>query len=277
LPKSEQDIRLDELSEKLSPEFLLKRYKVEIFKKIQEGALGLASEIDRIARLEKTLQENPDSPEAKKEIEESLNEITYGIPEKLKVKRPYTLSPEALRARQENAQKSTGPRTEEGKARSAANGKAGNWKHGLYSQSIVRRTFGLCTAQCEKFPCRAVEGGETEKGELCLDHEGLPGKIKVLVEAAQSGDLKGVKEINAVLLAMFTEQLERMMLNVHWDGALVKEEMFDKYGSLLGHKLKNHPNLGPIIDGMAKLGITFEDMRMTPKELQKTRETFHFL
>lgn len=272
MAKSEQDIRLDELAEKLSGEYMLKCYKVEVFKKIREGVTGLASEIDRIARLEKTLQENPESPEAKKEIEDSLNEISYGIPEKLKVKRPYTLSPEALRARQQNAQKSTGPRTEEGKARSAQNGKAGGWKHGLYSKSIVRKTFGLCNKQCEKYPCQAVENDETEKGELCLDHDGLPAKIKVLVDAAQNGDIKGVKEINAVLLAMFTEQLERMLLNVHWDGALVKEEMFDKYGTLLGHKLKNHPNIGPIIDGMAKLGITFEDMRLTPKELQRTRD-----
>jgi hypothetical protein len=71
LAKSGQDIKLDDLNEKLSPEFLLKRYKVEIFKKIQEGASGLASEIDRIARLEMTIKEKPNSPEARKEIEAS--------------------------------------------------------------------------------------------------------------------------------------------------------------------------------------------------------------
>jgi hypothetical protein len=254
-------------SKDVTPEFLLTQYKTVLLKRMSAGD-NVASEIEKIARLEELLKTDPDK--AKEELEKINEEPACGIPERNKVRRPYTLSPEALKARQLNAQNSTGPRTKKGKQKSAANGS--NWKHGLYSKSIIRKTLGLCTEKCGKYPCPAVERKETKKGELCLDHEGLPLKIKTMVEAAKSGDIKEVKEISAALLAMATEMLERMMMNVHFDGETILEDMFDKNGAVIGQRLKNHPNLGPIIDAMAKLGITMSANRLTPQELQKTKD-----
>jgi hypothetical protein len=98
----------------------------------------------------------------------------------------YTLTPEARRARQLNAQHSTGPRTKEGKEKSAKNGV--NWKHGQYSKSIIRKTLGVCNDKCGKYPCSAVSKEETTKGDLCMDNEGLPTKIKTMIDAVDSGD-----------------------------------------------------------------------------------------
>lgn len=183
----------------IPPEKLLKKLKANLIHKLNAGEVGLASEIERIAELERKLKEqaeneNPSAPECPAEEE------LQGIPPQLKIKRPYTMSEDARRARQQNALKSTGPKTPEGKAKSAANGC--NWKHGRYSRSVIRKTFGLCTDACDKYPCDAVDREETGKGELCLDHEGLPLKIKTLVEDAKSGNIEDAKELMASLLAL---------------------------------------------------------------------------
>ena len=95
-------------SKDVTPEFLLTQYKTVLLKRMSAGD-NVASEIERIARLDELLKTDPDK--AKEELEKIDDEPACGIPERNKVKRPYTLSPEALKARQLNAQQSTGPRT----------------------------------------------------------------------------------------------------------------------------------------------------------------------
>jgi hypothetical protein len=237
--------------------------------RLKHGDVGLAGEIDRLyetgQKLKREKSRQGDAP--REDDDEEL-----GMPERLRVKRPYTMSEDARLARVRNAQKSTGPRTEKGKKRSAANGRYANWKHGACSASVIARTFGVCTKRCPKYPCEAVQNSNARPRQLCMDYEGLPLKIKTFVEAAETGDIKQVKELGAVLLAMHLQNVENMLINVHMDGPMVKEDIYNSFGELIGQKYRSHPNLQAIIDSLHKLGLTLPAMRMTPQELQKTRD-----
>lgn len=267
-----KEIKIKELAAKLSAPALVDRYKIAIANKIASGETGLASELKRLAELEDMLFNNADPNHVSDEAERALLEITSGIPECNKVKRPYTLTPAAREARKANAQQSTGPRTEEGKKRSAANGNNANWKHGHCSKSIIKKVLGVCTTNCDKYPCQAVKDKETRAGELCLDREGYLQKVNTLIKAAHTGSIQDVKELNAVLLANGQEILERMMSAVFEDGTMLLENMVDKKGRVVAHKFKNHPHIVPILDYMYKLGVTFTDAAMTEKEKQKTKD-----
>lgn len=266
------EVRLEEVAAKLTPEFMFNSLKIKFMQKIKAGeVVGGARELEQLIQLEKKLFDLSDK-EALEEIEKAHIEFGLGIPDRNKVKRSYTMSPAKLEANRQNAQQSTGPRTAEGKKKSAANGANANWKHGHCSKSFIKKVMGVCTKKCDKYPCSAVEDEETCAGELCLDREGYLKKVNLLVKAAQDGDIKDVKEFNAVLLANQQEILERMQMAIIEDGTVILEDMVNKDGIVVAQKFKNHPHIGPALDYMFKLGITFPTMRMTPQELQKTKD-----
>lgn len=269
----DKEIKLKELAEKLTTERLYNTYKIKLFNRINSGEGGLANEIERLARLEElVLNNHPDDKGVKDEIEKAIDEISTGIPDRNKVKRSYTMTAAAREARIKNAQKSTGPRTAEGKKKSAANGNNANWKHGQCSKSMIKKVLGVCTTKCDKYPCAAVEDEETCAGELCLDREGYLKRVNTLVKAALSGDIKDVTEMNLVLVANQQEILDRMMQAVVEDGTVILEDLVNKDGTVVAQKFKNHPHISPIADYMKHMGINLGAMRMTPQELQKTTD-----
>lgn len=250
----------------LSAENLLRRLKNNVARKLLAGETSHAPEIKQIAELEKQLadQAKQDPPPTPPE---------YGIPDNFKIKRSYTMSESARVARQLNAQKSTGPQTAEGKAASAQNGLTANWKHGEYSKSVLKKTFGVCTGtDCGKYPCKAVSDKATDKGGLCLDHDGLPGKISIFVNAAKSGNIDEVKELSAVLVALTTEIYENMVMAVGDDGVVLISEQIDKNGKVIGTRLVPHPLIAHIPEYIARLGLTLPDQRMTSREQHKDKE-----
>lgn len=269
--KTVKEIRLEEVANQLSTQKLFDRYKIVLFQRMQEGDTSLAGELQRMSRIERELNAGSEA-DARRDVLDGLQEVESGIPEHNKVKRPYTMSPAARAARRRNAQNSTGPVTPEGKARSAANGQNANWKHGQYSKSVVKKVMGVCTEDCDEHPCEAVTQGDTHPGELCLGRTRYLEKVKLLLEAAQTGDLKGVKELASVQLGNMQEIFEQMMLAVIHDGTMLKEDMFGRKGELLGHKFVNHPHLKPIAEFAKALGINMAEYRLTPRELQKSRD-----
>ncbi len=264
-------IKVQELAAKLTPEFLFNYYKTKLMKRIEAGDIGLANEIERLARLEDIIYNKPE-PEARAALEDAINDLEMGIPERNKVKRSYTMTPAAREARVKNAQKSTGPRTEAGKRISAANGANANWKYGHCSKSMVKRVLGVCTKKCDKYPCAAVDEKETQAGELCLDREGYLKRVNTLITAARSGKIEDVTEMNLVLLANKQEILDRMMMAVIEDGTVILEDVVNKDGAVVARKFKNHPHIKDINEYMKGLGLDFSAMRMTPQELQKSKD-----
>ncbi len=140
---------LYEYSRKQTTLDLLPEKIAELKRRIDAGESGLADELTNLIRLQTSLEselENDEDP----------------IFDRLTVKtRKYTLSEEALEARRQNAQKSTGPKSDEGKDTASRN----SWKHGLHSR---RRVLGFgkpCRTTCPQYPCSLVNDGETGTGE----------------------------------------------------------------------------------------------------------------
>lgn len=238
----------------ITPELLLKRLKANLARKLNAGEVGLANEIDRVRALEKSIQkEKSGSPPSEDE--------DAGIPERLRVKRrPYTLSPAALEARRQNAQKSSGPVTEAGKAASARNA----WRHGLYAQSF-QSLLSPCKSTCERYPCDLVEDGATSPGENCLDRQHFVEAAVAIEKAMMSKDPADFERLAVAELASNLDILRRLKEEIVTSGVLLKSEKIDREGNVIGYEYKLNPVLLALPKLNADLGLTFGDFLLTPR------------
>jgi hypothetical protein len=94
--------------------------------------------------------QNPDSPDSE----------SIGLPSNLRVRRRYTMSPEALAQRKAAAASPVQAHSMEGNR----NG----WKHGHYAKNFINK-LKPCKSTCPQYPCSLVEEGEVEPGDDCLD------------------------------------------------------------------------------------------------------------
>ena len=192
----------------------------------------------------------------------------------IKIKRPYTLTKAAHEARIRNAQKSTGPKTEEGKAKSATNGGRSNWKHGKYSASAIHRMLGVCSKHCgQKDTCQSLIDGLSKPGELCLGGHELPQRLAMCIEAVKKGTITAdMKEATGVLMGMQWSNIQDALESVAMDGTTVLEPITDRNGRVVTHKLKSHPALAFVTDALHKLGVSLTDQNLTPRENAKNQQ-----
>lgn len=190
-----------------------------------------------------------------------------GIPERLRVKRrSYTLTEKALEARRKNAQKSTGPRTEEGKRRSSRNA----WKHGLYSQSFILGKLGRpCRRSCDKYPCELIEDGRVSPGDFCLDKQFVAEAFEAVISAINK-ETEDFNALAALEIASAVDILRKLKEAILEDGVLVKKEHIDKEGNVIGHEYIPHPLLAHYEKMMLNLGLTPQEFLITPKELKRS-------
>jgi hypothetical protein len=186
----------------------------------------------------------------------------YGIPERLRVKRrPYTLSPEALKQRKDAANSPA-------KA-DAMKGNRNAWKHGENAKGFLRQIFRPCKSTCTQYPCSLVKEGETEPGEQCIDKVQLAQSLHAFNKALSEGDITDLKDLAAVRLAGGFEVVGQLLQDILQDGTLIKSEKFDKEGGLLGYDLKSHPSLFHLGRLMETLNLSPADFMITPREIAK--------
>lgn len=184
-----------------------------------------------------------------------------GIPEKNRVKRRYTMSPEALAQRKAAARQPKGP----GVARNA-------WKTGEYAQAYVQHKIKPCLSTCPHFPCELVEDNNTAPGGDCLDKKEVLQTYGVILEAMK-GKLDGFNDLAGMVMAETVQVLRGLLEDVQRDGGLVKEEIVDKDGVVKGYRFKQHPALNAIPRILGELGFTPKDYMLTPKAIaQKDTE-----
>lgn len=193
-------------------------------------------------------------------MQEELRDIeeteAIGIPEELRIKRRYTLSPEAIEARRKG-----------GKAR-AKKCPAPNWKHGKYATSFVT-SIRPCKTTCEKYPCQIIDDGTTEPGEPCLDVAEIVQTAKALYDAIEHkkfDDFNGIANLNIArslyILKMLQEDIVR-------DGPTVKRKKYDKDGNYLYTEYVHHPALNVLPKLIADLGMTPQEFMLTPRAIAK--------
>ena len=194
----------------------------------------------------------------------------YGIPNDMKVeRRPYTMTPAALDARKMNAQKSTGPTSEEGKQSSSRN----SWKHGLYASSFITGFLGRpCKSTCDKFEtCSLVSDGATAPGDKCLDKQFVAEAFDNILQAIEGNEMGDFNGMAALEMAGGIDILRMMKESIIDNGVLMKDNKLDKDGNVIGEGFKLNPLLPEYNKMLSNLGFTPSDFNMTPASIEKAK------
>jgi hypothetical protein len=263
--KRDVDKKLDELDEKYDAESIRKYYKARLIKRINKGEVGLIDELERLKKIEAgELQPKPPTGKNEKD-EEDANDNEVGVPEKLRFKRSYTLTESALAARRENSKKSTGPKTEKGKKSSSMN----SWKHGLFARGYIMNKVKPCKSTCPQYPCELVQDNTTRPGGECLDKAAVIQFYSAICEAVTNKKYDDFNQLAALTIANQINVLHTLMEDIQRDGTMLKKEKHDKDGHYLGYEVVPHPSLLSLIKLSDSLGITSNEMMITPKALTK--------
>ncbi len=234
----------------LTAERLQRLYKGKIAQEIVNGKTNLAGELLTLQKAENM---------AKRPLPRSLD--------KLRPKRRYNLSDEALEARRANARKSTGPLTAEGQKASRRNA----CKHRNYASTLLMQLRKPCLSTCKKFDsCEVVGSGNTRPGLDCLDKAHFLEAMELIADALE-GDHDGLKDLMVVELAGALDVIRMMREDISQYGTLIREEELDDHGHVVRTVLKPNPLLTSFPRLMADFGITLGAWNLTPAQISKVK------
>lgn len=214
-------------------------------------------------------------------------------PKPAREKRP--VSQRKLEANRRNAQKSTGPRTEEGKAISSRNG----WKTGMHSQ-VAKQAFAQhgiasmaklwgkpCLTTCPVHPdnpdatnpCSLVLDGLTRAGGNCLDKTVFVQALAALHDAMESGQLGGVHAMLAAEGGKVMQLLHELMGEITNKGLMIPVPMvtkegdvvYDKDGQMVVADYKANPMIAVYVKLLGDFGISLPEMLATPQSRARAK------
>ncbi len=185
-----------------------------------------------------------------------------------------------LQQRRDAAQKSTGPRTEEGKARSSRNA----WKHGLNSavhrahfdnglQSLIGAVGKPCQTTCPKYPCALVEEGLTRAGGSCLDKQVYVQAFGSIIDTIQSGSMEGVGALMASEISAMLQMLHDLRAQIAEQGLVIGVPMTTVDGDVITRKDGTevmgkyiaNPGYAMVLKTLETLGISMPELLATPQ------------
>lgn len=198
------------------------------------------------------------------------------------------LSEAQLRQRREAAARSTGPRTEAGKAASSRNA----WKHGLDSAAAnmaftqgaasLARVFGKpCLTTCPlhpdnpertETPCGLVLDGITRAGGNCLDKTVYVHAYAAILDGME-GSMDGMHQMLAAEGAAALQLIHQLRSEITTNGIATPQYAVNKEGNVvmdprtgeplvLGYQV--NPLWGVLLGMIDKMGISLPEMLATP-------------
>ncbi len=175
-----------------------------------------------------------------------------------------------LKQRRDACKKSTGPKTEKGKAASSLNA----FKHGGFATKMKAHLRGKpCFSTCEKFnTCVFVLQGKTRPGGKCLDvadWEMMEETVEAIIQAMDCGDTTKLNAIAAANMGMMQALAHQMFMDIQSRGINVEEYMINKDGNIIGSKTVDNPQINNLIKVIDKLGINLPEFLATPQSQQK--------
>ena len=229
--------------------------------RIDAGEKGLADQLEKLLKLQSSLEA---------ELDQAAEADEDPLLERLTVKtNKYTMTPAALEARRQNAQKSTGPKTDEGKEISSRNA----WKHGLHSRNRVLGFGKPCRTTCPHYPCSLVNDGETSPGKDCLDKEYLAETMHAISKALETGDLHDLKGVVTLQLGQSLQVIDELQASILQYGVYMKSEKLDKTGQVIGYELKPNPSLLPLSNLLKAAGVTLPEFMATPAAIERKKSS----
>ena len=247
---------------------LQKLYLQNLALKLREGKALTPAEFEHLRLLSQDTGKPdipaPDIPEKQTQDEED-DDKDAGVPERLRFRRSYTLTERALEARRKNAQKSTGPKTPEGKKASSKNA----WKYGQFAQGYILNRVKPCKSTCPQYPCELVKDNSTQPGGECLDKAAVIQFFSAICEAVKNKQYDDFNEVTSLTIANQIHILHTLMEDIQRDGTMLKKEKHDKDGKYLGYEVVPHPSMLSLIKLSDSLGLTANELMITPKALSK--------
>jgi hypothetical protein len=175
------------------------------------------------------------------------------------------MSPEAIDQRKKAAKS---PAKSE-----AMKGNRNSWKTGKYAQGFVQKFVKPCLSTCPHYPCSLVNDGDTEPGGVCLDKaqiiDTFSAIMKSLSEKSNPERHKDLQEIMALKVGSAMQIADLLMESILRDGPIVKSEVWDKDGNVVGHKIVSHPSLFMLPKMLADLNLSLGDLNVTPRAQAK--------
>lgn len=252
--------RIPTLDNLTAPE-LIRLAKASAINAIKAGKSGMARELENLLALEARLLspsgggKGEDSPLGRGIGVGDSEEI--GIPQNLRLRRHYTMTPAALEVRRKG-----------GKAR-AAKFPAPNWKHGRYAQSFIVKAIRPCKSTCRDYPCKLIDEGSTKPGEPCLDKAAVIQMYTALNDAIKNKKYDDFNEIASLTIAQSLHTLHMLLEDVIRDGPTLKREKYNSEGEVIGYDYVTHPALLALPKMIADLGMTPQEFMATPRQIAK--------
>lgn len=183
------------------------------------------------------------------------------------VRKPYTMTPEALAQRREAAKLSTGPKDTTATRLNA-------WKHGQYCDSLISRIMKPCFSTCAAFEtCEHVTEGRTRPGDPCLNREDMLNTLDIIGRAIQKQEAgqSDFEQIMAVELAGALEIVRVLRDEVLANRCMSVRQKLDEDGGVIAEEWVLHPGLMALPKLLENLGITFRDWNITPAQISKVK------
>lgn len=205
------------------------------------------------------------------------------------------VSARKIEANRRNALKSTGPRTEAGKAACSRNG----WKTGLHS-AVAKQAFAQhgvaslarlwgkpCLTTCPMHPenpdatthCTLVLEGLTRAGGNCLDKTVYVQALSALHDAMERGELGGVHAMLANEGGKVMQLLHELMGEITGKGLMLPVPMvtklgdvvYDRDGNMMIAEYKPNPMIPAYIKLLGDFGISLPEMLATPQSRARAK------
>lgn len=184
-----------------------------------------------------------------------------GIPANLRVRRRYTMSPEALAQRKAA-----------GNSPSKSDSMKGNrngWKHGRYADGFINK-IKPCKSTCPQYPCSLVSEGEVEPGDDCLDKVEVIQFFRAVHDAVKNKNFDDFNELAALQIANTIKVIDMLIEDIIRDGTVLKREKHDAKDNIIVEYV-THPSLLALPKLVADLGLNPAEFMITPRAIARDK------